>query len=182
MNYYIRSGNWAIDSGIKVIGLLTLATLFSVAQTNRGNGPASIAVVSAPGSSRAAEEIVREIDDPATGARWLLERDSRHPGGPWRMMLVAQRHASPPTAKASVKNARKGFETRTSVAMIHAGDHLIVEEHTRLLDAVLEATSLARAREGESFRVRLSIGGRVVNAVAIAPGRAMLSRDSGAQP
>ncbi len=66
--------------------------------------------------------------------------------------------------------------------MIHAGDHLIVEEHTRLLDAVLEATSLARAREGESFRVRLSIGGRVVNAVAIAPGRAMLSRDSGAQP
>jgi hypothetical protein len=182
VQYHVRAGIGAIDFGLRVIGLLTSATLFSVAQTHPGSGPASIMVVSAPDSARAADEIVREIDDPTTGDRWLLERDSQHPGGPGRMVLAAQGKALPPPARASIEDAGKRFETNTPVALIRSGDRLIVEEHTRLVDAVLEAIALVPAREGEALRVRLSIGGRVMNAVAIAPGRALLSSDSGAQP
>jgi flagella basal body P-ring formation protein FlgA len=59
------------------------------------------------------------------------------------------------------------------------GDHLIVEEHTKLLDASLEAIALASARAGQTLRVRLSIGGRVVKAIAAAAGRATLFPESG---
>jgi hypothetical protein len=33
-------------------------------------------------------EVVREIDDPHTGQRWLLVRDGQQPGGPGRLLLA----------------------------------------------------------------------------------------------
>lgn len=180
MGYRIRSGNGASGLGLGVIGFLICAALPSTPQTDRGNGPASMVIVSAPGSPRAAEEIVRVIDDPANGDRWLLERDSQHPGGPGRMVLVAREKGSPAAARAFHEYAGSRFGAGTLAALIRAGDHLIVEEHTRLLDAVLEGIALDRAREGGALRVRLTIGGRIVKAVAVAPGRAMLSPDPGA--
>jgi hypothetical protein len=182
VGYRVRSGIRAIGAGLGVVGFLICAALTFAAQTNRKNGLASIVIVSAPSSPRVAEESVREIDDPATGDRWLLERDSEHPGGPGRMVLVAKGKASPAPAGASVEYSGSRFATGTPAALIHAGEPLIVEEHSRLLDATLEATALGPVREGGTLRVRLSIGGRVVKAVAIAPGRALISPDSGAQP
>jgi hypothetical protein len=176
VGYQLRSGIGVFGSSIVPMGFLTLAVGLSAAQTSRATG------ASAPDWPRSIEEIVREIDDPATGDRWLLERDLQHPGGPGRMVLAAPEKALPAPAGSSAGSVRSGFETAASPALIRAGDHLIVEQHTRLLDAVLEAIALAPAREGETFRVRLSIGGRVVKAVAIAPGHAVLSPDSGARP
>jgi hypothetical protein len=177
----VRSGIGALGFAPGVICLLMSATLLSLAQTNRESGQPSAAFVTVSGSPRAAEEIVREIHDPATGDRWLLERDSLHPGGPGRMVLLAQGKTSPPARDFS-EGLGRAIEIRTPAAMIHAGDHLLVEEHNRLLDAVLEAIALTPARKDATLRIRLSIGGRVMNAVAIAPGRALLSPEYGAQP
>jgi hypothetical protein len=178
----VRSGIGALGFAPGVICLLMSATLLSLAQTNRESGQPSAAFVTVSGSPRAAEEIVREIHDPATGDRWLLKRDDQHPDRPGRMVLVAPEKLSPAPARAFLGEVSEKRGSGSPVAMIHAGDYLIVEEHTSLLDAVFEAVALTPARAGGTFRVRLSIGGRVVNAVAVAPGRALLSYDSGAQP
>ena len=58
--------------------------------------------------------------------------------------------------------------------MIRAGDKLVVEEHSLTTDAYLEGVALGPAGPGAALRVRLSIGSRVVRAVAVAPGRATL--------
>jgi hypothetical protein len=67
-------------------------------------------------------------------------------------------------------------------SVIHTGDALLVEEHTALADAWLEALALANAVVGAEFKARLRIGGKVVRVVAVAKGRAMLAPESETQP
>ena len=62
--------------------------------------------------------------------------------------------------------------------MIHAGDALVVEEHTAVVDARLEAVALAPAAVGAEFSARLKVGGKVVRAGALAAGRAVLAPES----
>jgi hypothetical protein len=59
--------------------------------------------------------------------------------------------------------------------VIRAGDLIVVEEHTEVVDAVLEAVALGPAAEHGTLHARLRIGGRVVQATAVAPGRAQLA-------
>jgi hypothetical protein len=182
VGYHVRSGVGFFGTAVVLIGFLAWGESISFAQTNHATGRSSMVIASAPDTRHVSEEIMREIDDPATGDRWLLERDAQHPGGPGRMNLIAQGKMSPAPIKSSVESVRRELETGATPPLIRAGDHLIVEEHTRLLDAVLEAIALSPARAGESFRVRLSIGGRVMNAVLVSPGHAMFSPDSGDRP
>jgi flagella basal body P-ring formation protein FlgA len=56
--------------------------------------------------------------------------------------------------------------------VIRAGDRLVVEENTAVIEARLEAVALGPAALGSSFDVRLKLGGKVARAVALAPGRA----------
>lgn len=107
-------------------------------------------------------EVLREIDDPANGCRWLLERDAQHPGGPGRMVLVA----------GMATGLRESAATQLPVPVIRAGDPLLLEAHTATMDAELEAVALAPAAVGSELEVRLKIGGRVLRAAAVAPGRA----------
>ena len=58
--------------------------------------------------------------------------------------------------------------------MIRAGERLVVEENSAVAVARLEAVALASAVIGSNFEARLTIGGMVVRAQAIAPGRAEL--------
>jgi len=129
--------------------------------------------------SPAQVEIVREIDDPHTGDRWLLVRDPQHPGGPGRLMLVAAHRnglrGTNPRVTAETDQARFN-------PVIRAGDRLIVEEHTEIADASLEARALNPAAQGSALDVRLTIGGKVVRAVALAPGRAALQPQTGERP
>ena len=121
------------------------------------------------------DELVREIDDPHTGERWLLVRNDLNPGGPGRMVLVGG-------LRNSVDGVapRVGEQTVADVPqpVIRAGDRLIVEEHTALADAVLEARALTPAAQGSALNVRLTIGGKVVRAVALGPGRAALQPEA----
>jgi hypothetical protein len=110
-------------------------------------------------------EIIREIDDPHTGGRWLLMPDPVHPAGPGRLVLAGEVHLAIPRPGAlAVEQPRR---------VIRAGDRLIVEENSAVVEARLEAVALGPAVIGSTLDVRLEIGGKVVRAVALAPGRAV---------
>jgi flagella basal body P-ring formation protein FlgA len=66
--------------------------------------------------------------------------------------------------------------------VIHPGDRVVVEEHTATVEARLEAIALEAAAIGSPVNARLKIGGKVVRAVAIAPGRAALAHAEEARP
>ncbi len=122
--------------------------------------------------SLSAANVIREIEDPSSGARWLLVRDAEHPGGPGRLVLAA----------SSLPAHLSGAAQPMPRAVIHAGDHITVEEHTARVDAVLEAVALAAAASGSLVRARLQAGGRIVRAVATGAGRATLAPEPEGQP
>jgi hypothetical protein len=124
-------------------------------------------------------DVIREIDDPHTGDRWLLIRNDQAPGGPGRMVLItAHRNAS---GGAALQAAGQTGEAQI-LPVIRAGDRLIVEEHTARVDAVLQARAMSPAAPGAAFDARLTIGGNVVRAVALGPGRATLQPEAGVRP
>ena len=129
---------------------------------------APVSVIASP--SYVGSAVLREIDDPATGDQWLLVRDPDRPVGPGRLVLVRRgtQLASGKTAGVS-EAARPAAQT-----IVQAGDLLLVEEHTAVVDARLEAVALEPAVKGATFRARLKIGGAVVRAVAESRGHAIL--------
>jgi hypothetical protein len=143
----------------------------------------------APPLSPVNGEIVREIDDPHTGARWLLLRDSSHPGGPGRLVLAVEpRPQALDEARGGARNGARseaGQYQQGRVSMqpvIRAGERLIVEESTAVVDARLEAVALGPAAIGSPLNVKLAIGGKVVRAVALAPGRAAFQAETEVSP
>jgi hypothetical protein len=136
-------------------------------------------LISPPGLVRAQAggEIVREIDDPHSGARWLLMRNSDHPGGPG--LLVLAEGGRNPVQRGQAGFGPSGVDPQT---VIRAGERLIVEENTPVVEARLEAVALGPAVIGSVLDARLKIGGRVVRAVALGPGRAELQPQTEARP
>jgi hypothetical protein len=105
------------------------------------------------------EKAMIEIDDPNLGTRWLLRRNPAHPGGPGIIE----------TATCTDRELEAG-----APPVIHAGDRVILEEDSKVVEARLEAIALGAAAEGKTFRARVRIGGKLVRAVAVSAGRAML--------
>ncbi len=129
-------------------------------------------------------DVAREIDDPHTGDQWMLMRDPVHPGGPGRLVLVqgaGTRLASAGKRDETQPDARIA-KRAPSLPVIHAGDTLVVEEHTAVVEARLEAMALSPAVEGAVFKVRLKIGGKVVRAIAVSAERAVFAPQDEAQP
>jgi hypothetical protein len=121
-----------------------------------------------------AGQVVREIDDPNTGDRWLLMSGSGQPGGPGRLVLVA--------GLKELRQPGAGAAPSQPLPVIHSGDRLVVEENTALVQARLGAVALGPALLGGSLRLRLAIGGNVVEAVALGPGRAAFAQPAGPRP
>lgn len=161
---------------------LTVYCPASVAQSANSANPVPptsqfvAAEVSVP--KQLADLVVREIDDPHSGARWLLMRNHDNPAGPGRLVLIA----------AVNRQAGRGTISTTSAEMIpprpviRAGDRLIVEENTAVIEARLEAVALGPATLGSTFDVRLKLGGKVARVVALAPGRAAFQTRTEVQP
>jgi hypothetical protein len=137
------------------------------------SGPAELQSV----GSLDASSIVRQFDDPSSGARWLLVRKGDRPGGPGRMVLVPPKDGS-----ARSPDLHKFPAPDSFVLVIRAGDSIVVEEHTGVADTRLQAVALGPARSGATLRVRLKLGGRILRAVASGPGRATLAPDTEAWP
>jgi hypothetical protein len=125
-------------------------------------------------------QIVREIDDPHLGTRWLLMRDPVHPAGPGRLVMIS-------LVRGTVQVRQTGAPASEVIAnplqpVIHAGDRVIVEENSPVVEARLEAVALGPAALGSALEVRLKIGGLVVRAIARGPGRAALQPEIGVRP
>ncbi|MFY9853316.1 MAG: hypothetical protein WAK26_05510 [Terracidiphilus sp.] len=164
------------------IGVLALVTAsMAVAQSTATPVAQVLLFTGVPASSQgqAQEEIVREIDDPHTGDRWLLMRNGQFPGGPGLLVLATDHRNA--AGGVPVRNAGQPNEAKL-IPVIRSGDRLIVEEHTAIVDAVLEARALRPATSGAALDVRLTIGGRVVRVVALGPGRAALPTETGERP
>lgn len=161
--------------------LLRLAGLAGAACLAAGQTPGPVQVGPsvhplhdlAPTRSCVSDRVLREIKDPSSGARWFILHDASHPAGPGRM-LPASDFAAAGSGSASAANEPPD--------VIHRGDRVVVEEHTDAAESYLESVSLGGAPAGSAFEVRLKIGGKVVRAVAMAPGRAVLMPSRRAQP
>ena len=155
-----------------VASLGSVLTAAGQASGNNQTAPAVLLSLATSSANRSAPEIdehetvVREIDDPHSGDRWLLMRNPTCPGGPGRLVLAA---AVPSGARQS---RAEGSSPSPVLTVIHTGDRLIVEENTPLVAARLEAVALGPASPGSPLKVRLALGGRVVRAVALSAGRA----------
>lgn len=129
-------------------------------------------------ASASAGEVLREIDDPATGDLWLLVRDPARPAGPGRLLLV--RHGARLKAGAGGKVLTPARVVAQPI--VRAGGQVLVEEHTPVVEARLEAVALEPAVQGATFRARLTIGGAVVRVTAVSPGHAVLGAMSEVEP
>jgi hypothetical protein len=121
-----------------------------------------------PGAAAVGSEIVREIDDPRNGDRWLLMRDPDRPGGPGLLRVVSS---------ISGKTGQAGSEPAAQAPIVRAGDRVLVEENTAVAEARLEAVALGPAWQGSHFNVRLAMGGKVLRVLAAGPGRAVLEKE-----
>jgi hypothetical protein len=143
------------------------ATLAAYGQSVTVRTQNSVAALEAPAV------MLREIDDPHSGARWLLLPNPNHPGGPGRLVLAAGGDRTGSAAVAIAVPARP---------VIRAGDELVVEENTVVVEARLEARALGSASLGNTLHARLKMGGKVVPVVALGPGRAALEPEMGGRP
>jgi hypothetical protein len=140
---------------------------------NSAEGPSNIAT---------SYSAIGTIEDFGTHRHWILLRNLSHPASPAMLVqkapaLSCERPSAEGSRLRSAPDAR-----RSSFPVIRAGDHLIVSEHTRIVDADMEATALKPAAIGESLTVRLKFGSRTLSVIATAPGRASLSEEgSGAR-
>jgi hypothetical protein len=174
----VRAGIWAV-AGLFVLPLMSqsMASTSFLAHTPGTEAPR-------PAANAPLGPVVREIDDGTTGDRWLLERDAAHPAGPGRLVRV---ETSGSGADQNSRNGQGQGGDRIPAparrrAVIHAGDAVIVEDHTAEADARLEAVALMPAAVGEEFSARMKAGGAVVRVVALAAGRARLSSLIEVQP
>lgn len=165
---------------ISITALLTLTALAAHGQAAPVSASAPRVTLSSGAVRPSAElaraeiagEVLREIDDPRNGDRWLLIEDARHPGGPG--VLVLAHHDS---ARLEVLS-RNQSGAEAAAPVIRAGDRVIVEERTAVVEARLEAVAMGPALAGAAFNARLSVGGMMVRAVAVAPGRAVLQGET----
>jgi hypothetical protein len=153
-------GQTPVSTGAGAIMLISSST----------GGEKSLAAQSLPTSARPGDEILREIDDPVSGKRWLLVRDDSHPGGPGLLLLANGKND---VSRAAVRIGEVvAAEAQANPPVIRSGDHVQMEEHSPTVDARLAAVALTPAWLGSAFNARLAIGGQLVRAVAIGPGRA----------
>jgi hypothetical protein len=131
------------------------------------------------------DELLREIDDPNTGQRWLLYRDASHPGGPGSLVQLDPQSIGRNkllgygVVSGSVAAAREDGVPKPS---IHSGDRVILEEDTPVVEARLEAVALGAAVTGARLRVRILIGGQIIEAVALGAGRVGIPAFLGGRP
>jgi hypothetical protein len=157
-----------------------LGACAQTAGSNAAAVPATLRAVAAPPETALDPEVqvLREIDDPSTGDLWLLVRDPSRPAGPGRFLLARQRM----NTQRTISGGPAQPLSRGERPVIHTGDALMVEEHTAVVDARLEAVALEPAVKGAHFKARLKIGGKVVRVVAVSPGRADFAAESEVEP
>ncbi len=124
---------------------------------------------------------IRVFDDPSTHRRWMLLQDMTHPAAP---AMLASAWGSDGAARSDETYDLRVTTCVPSAAIpvIHAGDAVLIIEHSSVADAELEAIALGRAAVGEPLKVRLKSGGHILSVIADGPGHATLYAGSEARP
>lgn len=164
------------------LALLAAPVVHAQANNMPSQGETVARMMSSASRPAAFPQVVREIDDPHTGVRWLLMRDASHPGGPGRMMPVEEFECKGRLHLRGNWLDLRSADLASFRPIIRVGDHLTIEEHTRIADAYLEAIALGSASVGTSLNVRLTAGGKVVRAVALGPSQAAFAQDMEVRP
>jgi hypothetical protein len=168
--------------GLAVLAAVVASSAFGQAAGNKQAPARALLSAAAENGNPGADHVVREIDDPHTGARWLLMRDPKRPGGPGRMVLAAGMEKEGQEERAGASSAAsEELSRKVRLPVIRAGDRLIVEENTAVVEAWLEAVALGPAPSGSPLNARLTIGGKVVRVVALGPGRAAFAAEAEGQ-
>lgn len=113
MKTRVRFGAWL------VVLLVAAPTTILFAQSGllsngTGSAPAAMRFTSNSNpADSAANSVLRTIDDPSTGQRWILLRDESHPGGPAKLVLSTQ---DAPRGKES-KNAENSAPATSSLPL-----------------------------------------------------------------
>jgi hypothetical protein len=168
---------------VMIAGWLALTLVGTVSAQSGGDADASREIVPTvavrPDTALdSGGAFLREIDDPFTGNLWLLVRDPDRPAGPGRLVLAGQRTRT----QQREEIGPTPLVPATASPVIHAGDALVVEEHSSVADTRLEAVALGSAVKGACLRVRLKIGGKVVKVEAVSPGHAVFGPESKVEP
>jgi hypothetical protein len=167
-NFYASANRMQAALIIAIAAMLALAAPSAFGQAAASSVARHLVMLSSPAprssSQVPAGEILREIDDPSNGDHWLLVHNADHPAGPGLLLLVSG---------IRIQARQAGPVEEPVVPVIRAGDRVIVEENTPLVEARLEAVAMSPAMAGSSFNARLNISGKVIRAVASGPGRAI---------
>jgi hypothetical protein len=167
-----------MGNAVKVqIGIAWLAVAMALPAARPAGATTPGAQVPQTSATPAPAAVVREIDDPQTGVRWLLLQDANHPGGPGRLVQVSAEGSASGGTPVAGKSGEAPLHP-----IIHTGDRLLIEEHTAIADAQLEAVALSPAVVGSAFQARLKIGGKVVRVMALGPGRAAFQPNTEGRP
>jgi hypothetical protein len=164
-------GGWVARTALIMVPAVWALAAGGQTSRNAASGNRALGVASA-NAAAVVQNVYREIDDPYSGEHWLLLRDANHPGGPGRLMLTVQKSST------RQESGKDGARPVKRMPVIRAGDALIVEEHTAVLDARLKAVALSAACQGETLTAHLAIGEKVVRVVAEGPGLATFDSES----
>ena len=126
------------------------------------------------GRNEVCRGVIKSLEDRATGQQWFLMRDPGHPAGPAR--LVQRSHCSSSSSKEDVSpdSQWRPNQTERSKRVIHAGQNVVVYDLSPNVKAEFEAIAVSSASLGQTFNVRLQVGGHLMRAVATSPARAEL--------
>lgn len=165
------SGRKALAGAVLLLGVTALCAQTAPAadhgKEQRAGGEAPVA-----NSASRMGAPLRVIRDPNIGDEWVLCRNPLNPGGPGRLVRLDPEGREMGThATGSISRADRNAG---GDVVIHAGDRIVVEEKSAVMDARLTATALEPARLNRPFRVRLQITGKTLNAIAVGNGRAEL--------
>jgi hypothetical protein len=173
--YALENGMQSARIILRIAAMLAMPGSMAFGQAPASTDAGHLEMLSSPStrstSTVPAGEIIREIDDPSNGDRWLLVHNANHPAGPGLLLLVSLVHIQ-------TGQAVPGTGAEPVAPVIRAGDRVIVEENTPVVEARLEAVAMSPALAGHPFNARLSIGGRVIRAVASGPGRAVFLEEA----
>lgn len=157
-------GGWALV-------LLALTTQGFSAQHLVLLSNASVEQRIVPGAS-----VLRELEDPQTGDRWLLVRDPNRPAGPGRWILVSGPGLGGSTPEQLAELQPMAALPAPEPVVLRAGDHVRVEENTARIEATYEGVALEPAIRNSVVPVRLTMGA-LVHGRVLGPGRVVLTEE-----
>lgn len=133
------------------------------------NGSANFRLEEVP-----AYRTIRVFEDASTHRRWILYEDLNHLARPAKLaQTAAGSNCDAAQRDACVAGGRAA--RFVPPAVIRNGDSILITQHTPAADGLLEATALGEGMVGETIKVRLRRGGRILSVIAEGPGRARMT-------